>query len=634
MKTLGYGLIFILVSSHQLFSKDELSYPVSQIPEKLKNGMYAVVREKHERFEIVSINQSKYYCRQVITILNSRAKRLAMETIGYDKLIKLDILTARSYDAEGRLIKKLKSNEIKDYSAFDGFSLFSDNRYKILDLTHAIYPYTIEIEYETISNYLYSIPAFVPYFDDEVSSQLISYELIYPVGLRPKHKLVNVSEPMKIVEGTTEKLVWRLTDLVPEKFERYAPSSAIPKVMFSPNSFEYSGYKGSMETWERYGEWHNLLNKGRGELAESTKVKIRELTGNLTSDKEKAKVIYEYLQNKTRYVSIQEGIGGLQPFSAGEVDATGYGDCKALSNYYVAMLKEAGIKGYYTKVWAGENKPLILDFPSHQTNHIIVAIPSAKDTLWAECTSQRSPFGYMGSFTGDRWALMVTESGGKLVRTPSYGSDQNQKRTHAEVFIDVNGNARANVKTTYSGILYETGGLNNCIHTSTEDQKKWIEENTNIPAFEISSFAMKGTLDKNPSVHVTMDLVANRYSSVSGKRLFLMPNLMNRSTYLPEKTESRKHSIIWPLAYTIVDSVTFRLPENLYPEFVPEPIKINSRFGQYENAVKFDQGEIIYTRRFKLNKGEFPAESYTEFMDFYKSVNKSDNLKLVFLNKS
>ena len=69
----------------------------------------------------------------------------------------------------------------------------------------------------------------------------------------------------------------------------------------------------------------------------------------------------------------------------------------------VAMLKEAGIKGYYTIIMAGKNAPEVIpDFPNDQFNHIIVAVPNNRDTLWLECTSQTNPFGYLGHFTGDR----------------------------------------------------------------------------------------------------------------------------------------------------------------------------------------------------------------------------------------
>ncbi|MCA4898702.1 MAG: DUF3857 domain-containing transglutaminase family protein [Cytophagales bacterium] len=616
-------------------AKDEPKYPVSQIPEELKKGMYAVVRESHERFEILSVKQSRYYLHKVITIFNGEARRYAEEYIGYDKMEKINFINAKVYNAQGDLIKKLKSNEIADRSAFDGFSLFSDNRLKEFDLAQVQYPYTVDIEYEVEKNYLYSIPSFELYFDDEVSLQLTTFEISYPQHLKPKYKLFQLAEPKKEANGGNEKLSWRYENVMPEKFEPYMPAQVIPSVIFSPSQFEYAGYAGNMTTWQELGKWQILLNEGRGLLPEQTRSKVRELTKNLPTADAKAKALYEYLQNKTRYVSIQRGIGGFQPFDATTVDKTGYGDCKALSNYMVALLNEAGLKGYYTQIYAGDNnRPIPKDFTIDYFNHIIVAMPNGKDTLWMECTSQAAPFGYLGKFTGNRYALMVTETGGALVRTPRYDQNKNQQVTYANVTLDAQGNAKATVKAKYTGLQFENGNLDYYTSPSTEEQRKWLEKNVHIPSFEIAAFSIQSKKEKIPSAEVSIELNLNRFSSVSGKRLFLTPNLMNRSTYVPEKLEKRKYTVNRTMPYIDLDSITYSIPDVLYPEFTPQPTKVTSRFGEYESLVKFDQGKLIYVRRLKMNSGEFPAESYNELIDFYKTINKADNLKLVFLNKT
>src|SRR5205814_5085379 len=109
----------------------------------------------------------------------------------------------------------------------------------------------------------------------------------------------------------------------------------------------------------------------------------------------------------------------------------------------------------------------------HQINHVIFSVPNEKDTLWLECTSQTNPFGYQGSFTEDRWALMITDSGGKLVRTLNYSPEQNQQSRNAEVILEPTGNAKAKISTTFTGIQYESGGLRSVLH-NTDDQKKWL----------------------------------------------------------------------------------------------------------------------------------------------------------------
>lgn len=110
--------------------------------------------------------------------------------------------------------------------------------------------------------------------------------------------------------------------------------------------------------------------------------KIKELVKDATNDREKVKILYDYLGQSTRYVSIQLGIGGYQPLFASEVFKTGFGDCKALSNYLKAMLSVVGIPSYYAGIKAdGTEKRLYPDFPNfNQMNHVILQVPLAADT--------------------------------------------------------------------------------------------------------------------------------------------------------------------------------------------------------------------------------------------------------------
>jgi transglutaminase-like putative cysteine protease len=617
---------------------DEPKYPVSQIPEEMKKGMYAVIRHKEVRLDIQSKSSSSYYVKQAITILNSKAKNYAHVSVGYDKLRTIKLLKAIVYDATGKEIRKLKQSDIKDESEYDGFSLLSDNRSKSADLSQPTYPYTIEIEFEILFKYLYSAPDFFLYRDDEVSTQSLIYSINYPDELKPRYKLYKVETPtMEKLPERRSKMMWKFDNIVPRKFEKYSPDfeKSVPNICVSPVEFEFGGYPGRMDTWKDFGLWQAKLNEGRGLLPEETKQRVKELTKEAKSREDKVRLLYEYLQNKTRYVSIQLGIGGLQPFEARTVDETGYGDCKALSNYMVALLQEVNIKGYYTTIKAGAGESAVdPNFPSDQANHVIVAVPNESDTLWLECTSQTNPFGWIGKFTDDRYAMMVTEKGGVLVKTPTHPAERNVQLREAEVFLDGLGNAKAKVITWYHGLQYENDGLNFVINKQHDEQEKWIQNTTQIPSFDIEKFTMKDNKEKIPSAEVGVELILNRLATVSGKRIFLTPNLMNRSTYIPEKLEKRNTPIVLRMPYIDQDIVRYNLPEEIYPEFIPEAITLKSRFGEYESSFKVDQGTLIYTRKIKMNKGEFPPDSYNELIDFYKSINKADHVKMVFMNRT
>jgi len=389
-----------------------------------------------------------------------------------------------------------------------------------------------------------------------------------------------------------------------------------------------------MNSWNEFGQWIASLNKGRNVIPDATKQKVQELTAPLKTTEEKVKAVYEYLQGKTRYVSVQLGIGGFQPFEAAVVDQYGYGDCKALSNYMVSMLDAIGIKSNYVLIRAGRGEDYMdVDFPSTQFNHAIAAVPNGKDTIWLECTSQTNPFGYQGSFTGDRKALMITENGAKVVNTTKYNENHNTLIRTVDVTLAENGDATAKASSLYSGLLYEYDGLQFTLD-NTDDQRKWIEENTKIPSFNIASFNIKNHKNKIPTAEVNVALELRRYASVSGKRIFLQPNLMSKNTFIPEKVDERKTKVEWDNAFTSVDTVKYKIPESIYPEFLPQPVKYSSRFGEYECDYKMDAGSLVYTRKLRMKKGIHPPEAYSELIEFMRNVSKADNTKVVFMSKT
>lgn len=632
------GTLFFLVVVPVLSQAAETRYPVSEIPEALKEDVNVVVREDAMVFKIEARDRAVLTVRFVATIMNNKGGYYARKSVRYSKLEKINYLKGAIYDSKGNLVRKLKGNEIEDRSINDGVALYRDDRIKIADLSASSYPYTVEFEYEVAYKYLYNIPD--SWFSGEhVSTQHASYQLIFPPDLAPRYRLVNLDQnPVKEkLKDGSESWSWSFENIKPINIEPYGPDvrEVRPGIMAAPKAFEYEGYAGDMSSWEAYGRWFALLNKDRDVLPASTKATVASITAGLQTDEKKAEALYHYLQGKTRYVNISLGIGGLQPFPAEVVDQNGYGDCKALSNYMVALLKEAGVDAYYAVIMAGDDAPPVIeDFPSHQANHVIVAVPGEQDTLWLECTSQTNPFGYMGSFTGNRKALLITADGGKLVSTIRYPDSLNRQIRKADVHLDIDGNAKGSVTTLYAGLQYENGGLSSILNSQFDLQKKWALRYTDIPSFNLDRFSFENRKTKLPEAVVTLDLTLNRMASVSGKRLFLSPNLMNRSDYIPEKNDDRKTDLVLESGYFHVDSVVYHIPETIYPEFLPEPITITSPFGDYQATFVVDEGSLTYVRRMSVRRGRYPADQYNAYIDFRKAVSKADNTKLVFLSKT
>ncbi len=632
MKKIIFTLSFFILIFKITHAQNQ--WAADKIPAELKEKAHAVIRTNETFFTVKNIGEATEKNHIVVTILDEQGLKYASQAVFYDKLNKINDLEGVLYDAKGDKIRRLKKDDTRDGSAVSDGTLFSDNRYKYAEFKYAVFPFTVEFSYETTSKNMLFYPTWFPQEDEEnVSVESSLFKVKMPVGMELRYKMLNgMSNPNieELADGKT--YTWGIKGQKIFENEIYAPKSVLRGmgVLTAPTEFETEGYKGSAKTWKAMGDFDNLLAKNRDVLPENIKQEIQQLVAGISDPVLKTKKIYEYLQSKTRYISIQLGIGGWQPFEAKQVAATGYGDCKALSNYTQALLKNVGIESHYVSIRAGAGqRDIQADFPSQQFNHAIVCVPIKTDTIWLECTSQDNPFGYLGTFTSDRYALLATPEGGKLVRTPSYKATDNQQIRKIEVALADDGNATAEASTTYTGILQEDyASLKS--QMSVEDQKKALYKMIEIPSFELNKFSIQEEKKRNPTTTVKMSLAVRKCASKSGTRMFLNPNLMSIENNIPPTSEKpRVHEVELRNTYTETDSVSYILPKNIQVEAKPEAVKLDSKFGNYFADFQIKDGKLLYFRKFIRNKGKFPATAYAEMIDFYKKITKADKMQVV-----
>ncbi len=632
-------LVYMLVALVGTTWAGDKKYPVSDISLGLLADANAVIREYKIEFKINSINSTVEKRKLVVTILNAKAKHHNLLYVFYDKNRKINYLKGYLYDENGNLLEKLKKSSIEDQSAISDFSIYEDSRIKYAQLKAAQYPYTVEYEYEVQKDHTLFYPVWSPISNYKTSLEYASFDIYAPEDYKVRYKTQHLQNKVSVNSADGKKHYhWALQNLSPIKTEAYGPkfSEIQPLILTAPSVFAMEGYEGRMDTWQSFGSWIKTLNDGRADLPAETIQKIKDLTANQSSRRDKIKTIYKYLQANTRYVSIQLGIGGYQPFKASFVDEKKYGDCKALTYYTKTLLDVVGINSHYTLVRAGENEKNIPtpEFPVNRFNHAILCVPNENDTIWLECTSQRSPFGYLGSFTDDRNVLLITEDGGKLVRTPAYGKKSNLKKTIAEVILDDKGNAEVDLSLSYTGLQFDEQNINIWKERSIEEQKKWLYKNLDISGTRINKFNLNTQGDINPIGTKEINLTISKCGTVNGKRLFIKPNIFSNANFNAKKIEKRKSDFFLPKHILEQDTIVFQLPEGFRVEFKPETKKIITTFGEYHMNMSIEGNTLTFTRTLRINKGKYKPELYQEFFEFTKKVLKTDNAKAVFVNKT
>jgi hypothetical protein len=607
------------------------SYNVALINPELTKNAKAVVRFSDHRLTISSPGSASLNVLKAVTVMNETGRSESLYFGIDDKFITYHFDKLVIYDKEGKKVKNFGSLDLEPEITFAGSTLYSDVRYKSLDPDYRTYPFTAEISYSVDFRGFFYLPDWIIGEDYNISTEKAMLTVITPADYRLCFLEQNM--PSGVTNGLEKgkpTYEWKIENEKAREKEPYALDieKICPAVFLAPGTFEIAGWKGSSATWLDYGRFIADLNRGRNVLPASVMEKIKVLAAQNPDTTDLIRKLYALMQEKTRYVSVQIGIGGWQPIEAQKVEETSYGDCKALSNYMKALLDAAGIKSHYAVIMAGEDAPdLLHSFPSNQFNHAIICVPRSSDTIWLECTSQRIPFNYLGSFTDDRYALLITEEGGKLVRTRKYGQEENRLTRKATVTIDLSGNGKVSVKTEYSSYFYDQKVQ--VLLSDFEDQKRYLSESTSIPGSTLIGFKISQPDKNKPVICEELDITAKGYASRMSDRMILPLNLMNKESKLPALNNGRDSEVLLMREKMMIDTVIYKLPAGYTLSSTLNPVNLDSPFGSYNTNIEISSNELIYIRRQIILKGRFKAEDYPALVDYNNKVATADMVKVV-----
>ena len=624
-------LMFVFPSL--IFAKDR-NYNVEGIPANLTRNASTVIRYKGINFEIKNEKKATKHVEYAITILNKNGIDKAYFVQVYNEFSKIKSIKATVYDEKGNKVKRLRKTDIGDYSAISGYSLYEDSRVKYLDPEYRIFPFTVEYSFEVEYNGLLNFPHWRPFQGINTGVELSEFEVSCPVEYNFRYYEENIDKSVKIKEEKGKRIFyWSIENFQPVLKEDFYSSDydCLPQVYTAPSDFSIDGYEGNMESWKALGLWVNDLLKGKSELDDQTQEHIKELVSGAKSDKEKVRILYSYLQETTRYVSIQAGIGGWQPFEAQVVQDYSYGDCKALTNYMRSILKVVGIESYYTLVKAGRNKPgIIREFPSNQFNHAILFVPLLDDSIWLECTNQKIPFNYLGTFTDDRDVLVITKDGGKILHTPEYAEEENVRTLNA--VHELRGrDVKSEIRIECRGLFYEQ--MLPIKNLENQKRIRLLSNKLEIPSFEILNYHKMAERIGEPVFNVNIELEIPGYSTLLGNRLVVPLHPLGKTLKVPAMIKKRRSDIYVNRSYRTIDTILYKIPDEYNISKLPEKLDIQSKFGKFNlEFIMGDEG-LFFTRKLHISKGVYPPDNYDEFITFLEELRNSSEMKFILEKK-
>lgn len=634
MKYIYLGLIVLVGSCAKpgmLYQFETKNY--GNINPKYLENAHSTVRESNIELVIQDPSLATYIERVAVTIHNKEHADLSIIGVYYDNLSKVNYLNVRLIDNEGNVAKTFSMDDAYDYSQYDGFSFLTDNRVKVIDASSNKYPYTIEYEYKKTLYGTLNLPNWYPSIPDQ-SVEYSSFSIVdYNTGVRTHS--VNFEEGLNEGELTeTSQNLWYYNDKTAIAVEPYSPVlENIPYIMVSPGKFEIGGSEGDATSWDSFGKWYYDLGAELRTLPEATKNEVDELIKEVKNEKEIVSILFNYLQEKNRYVSIQLGIGGWKPFPAEFVYENSYGDCKALTNFMLALLEYVGIEAHAVLIDANSGIPLLEEFPGNQFNHVVLRVTLENgNEVWLECTSKYLPPNNLGNGYSKK-ALLVSDQGGKIVETPNSTYLDNGKASVYTIQINEDGSADLKVNWVYSG-----ASIANVVHqilpVSINERNKWLELMLSVDENSVKKADFSKVSSTQQHAEIDFDVHIKKYANASNKRIFIPLNKLNKWDLKLEDSDSRSLPVRFNYAFIENDTLNFVVPEGYKIETLPRLGSAEYDFATVEQKVnQVDEYRFLYTRSLSLKDREISAEDYLELSEFLDELRRLDNQQLVLVKK-
>jgi hypothetical protein len=615
--------VLIVTAFASLYCSGQHSFlSVLNLPDSLKQNASVIKLEEQIHFEVTDIDRAYLRVHKVFTVTSVAGKSALLFNEYSNRVLELVDAEIKVYDAMGKQVNRYKKKDM--FTTAVGEGLVEDGYVTYFEVNASSYPITVEFNYEQ----KFKGTLFYPQYDIQSSAESVlqsTFTAKVPAELDLRFKEKNIHlQPVTAQVDRYKTYTWSVKNLPALQYEEGAVSrsSRYPAIILAPNQFKIYDVEGDMSSWEKFGAWEYELIRGLEKLPEERKIFFNNLVKDAKEPREKAKLLYGYLQKNFRYVSIQLGIGGYKPFPAVFTDQKKYGDCKALSFYMYAALDAVGIKSYIALINAEYNKEAVdPSFPCNQFNHMILCIPQPTDSIWLECTSKTNDFGVLGSFTENRNALLITEHGGQLVPTPASKSSDNifVSKTVVQVAEDGGGMLKTGIAVKGE---YKQDFIHQLFEEKSDDQKTFL---VNYIRYKQPDFFSVSKKEDGDNMFADIELEYEKVAEfTAGSKVFLSTRMYKLYSFDLPNADNRRLDYYFQHPFEKTDTTIYKLPAGYIKDVLPGEKNISCGDASFTSRCWYDEKEnaVYSAAKLVLLKNKIPADRYAGVKAFFDDVKK------------
>lgn len=551
--------------------------------------------------------EDKNYEEQLI--LSEEIKGLRQKSIQYNSFTKINDLEAYTLTPNAK--GKYKKHKVKEFKVKDvlGGAIFHDDTKEI-----NFYFSNIEQGSKIVHSYssLEKEPRFLNgfFFESYHPIHLAEFIITAPKNVTIGYQYFNIAEEDLTFEKIENKGIvtykWTKKNIPALKYEQQAPNPRyyMPHIIPYIKDYTINGEKKRLLTdvTDLYNWYYSLTENVNQKEDPILKSIADSVTANATTETEKVKNVFYWVQDNIKYVAFEAGLGGFIPREATYICEKRYGDCKDMASIITTMLKMVGIKSYLT--WIGSNHiPYNYTLPTPAVdNHMIATyIDKNGKHYFLDATGQHTPFGYPTSFIQGKEALIGKRKNDfEIAKVPIIKHSKN-KYSDKVVLEIVNGKVIGTGTAEFSGyqkinMTQKLSSLNE--REKTEYLNSFFTKGHNKFLLDSQNNKFLNDRDKNFVMNYAFNI--QDYARINEDEIYINLNLdKNFSNDFIEK--DRENMIQKKFHGSFYYENTLKIPEGYYVEYLPENEKFENEKFNFSINYTSKKSEITLISEFTIN---------------------------------
>lgn len=613
---LVFALCFPLIALSQDFSSEDYIY--------LKRHEHIKIDLVNKQFDITKniLEQAKY--------LTAKKLYFANESIGFDSFTSIEDIDA--YTLLPDTNTKVKVDYIETKREFDNGIFYSDQESKNFTFPAVTKGAVTNLDYKEIVKDprflgIFRFGTYVPTKSAKLSIEFPKNVTIGYIDFNTKGFPITFK---KESNNDTNVYTWSIENIKGFQGEEKSESALyfLPHIIIYIKSYELNGktYNVLNDVSDLYKWYVSLVKQIDKKSLDNVYTIAKDITKNLTTKREKAEAVFNWVQDNITYVAFEDGLGGFIPRSASSVCDKRYGDCKDMANLLYEMLNYIGVESYRTWIGTRDRPYSYFDVPTPMVdNHMINTAIIDNDTIFLDATDSYVPFGMPSAFTQTKEALLgINPDTFKVIKVPIQSADKSVTKVNS-VFTLNNNTLNVSEERTLTG--YEKVDFITDYTYKKEDKTEEEFLNTTLSLgnnkTNYSNISKENFDNKNKALILKYNLAINNYAKSVANKVYINLNIDRVLSKSKIDIEHRKYSKKIDHKFKKEFITTFKIPEGYKASYVPKNLQFknpeygyNITYSQKDN--KIVQKKIIYINTLSVKKKDF--ETWNAFI---KSLTKA-----------